>query len=1376
VPARLPAPVNGDNGGPNVKNHPIRLLSALTAIALAWAIVIPTGAGAKDSTTQKGGQSPKVWGDLYPAIPADLTVSQPDGSKFKARLTNAEIGGNLEVNGFTVMKRSDGWWVYASGKDDQNQLVASGARAGLDPRPANLAPGLGRTPNVWTAATGTDIRTRMFRQLQIAAYQAQEQARLASQPVLFKFPVLMLATWWDEDAGQTSPQFQPGSDTPQHFKSILDGFGGNPRGTVTEFYFENSFGQFVVQVDVYGPFVSQRSREDRCYYGGIEPTPIDDGDLDPTDSIIGVGGGGAIGMAVEATPQADPTVDFSQYDNDGDGKVDFTGIVHSGPDMAATGDPCHTWSHAIQATLGTLDTTGIPGGIPTSDGVVLDRLFTMPEIDLQIGVAAHEMAHALGEPDYYNPSYTSEGTGDWDIMAGGSWFGNPPGSNPTGFNPASKVFQGWMTPKIVEGDAPKTTLQPRELLPAPGYTADQVNPNVILVPTVKMGDGEEDQYEHVWEGNDFYGLPQAPDGKYVVEGFYVENWSRTVNAPAIDPRMTRAPYFDRQAHASGVMVWHFDYVKRSNVYFNNNDAGTDPNRPQMDPEEWDYNDNTQELQLALTRGEPTDVMWGAATGITSATRRNPPGVPEVTGDPQETETFSGGPVIGPVSEDEPFTVEDLDGNYKMTVSVTGVGDCILDLIGPQGQSMGHVDSGFIGATESITVQDPPPGNYIARVSDFAGCGLYDGEVVFGGFLTTGAADTWSNWSEGPTGWAFTNVGPSKFDTIDHAAEAPGPEAITLDVLNFGGSETDLSPGFARPKLNSVSGRGPVTAGQPNAMEVTVFNNGGAVVPSAQVEIHEGSPGGPLVGSPLTVNNLPGYGGAVIEFEYSPQTEGFLDLFVTVDPSNSVNEVSEDNNTQKSTGWAGPANPKVLVVDDDHSVDSEVLYAGALASLGIPYAIASDHVTSDIMDDYEAVIWEAGLERYQGQLNAEDRAEIAEYLDGGGKLLYTSPRAAAALGAGVTSTSPTNTEDMPVFFANYFGADYADTKQVGGGKVTGLGDILGTTQFPMDVFPGRPQQDVFVGTADEVFGTATPVASWDQGGPDSLMAIRVDGDGDHQNFKSVFMGFNLRQLLTADDAVTVVDAMMDHFGVTGGAYTVESVDPIVYHPQVRNRIAGTDTPINVIALGSAFSGPVTLNYRAHGSGTPYTTQNMTPGTQTGTWHGVIPGADVTPNGLDYYIQAGSGSTFDPRMAADDGSVVHAIGVAIPEVSGGGAAGAGAGSAGTAGAKCPGAGKAKGSHIVGTPGKDVLRGTKGRDVICGLGGRDKLKGKKGKDLLLGGKGNDLLAGGAGNDRLKGQGGKDRLKGGRGRDRLQAGPGADICFKVTGDKVRSCRRLPL
>ena len=127
-----------------------------------------------------------------------------------------------------------------------------------------------------------------------------------------------------------------------------------------------------------------------------------------------------------------------------------------------------------------------------------------------------------------------------------------------------------------------------------------------------------------------------------------------------------------------------------------------------------------------------------------------------------------------------------------------------------------------------------------------------------------------------------------------------------------------------------------------------------------------------------------------------------------------------------------------------------------------------------MNKYEAVVWESGLERYQGQLDVDDRAAIKSYLDRGGKLLFTSPRAAGALGDAPASTNPGATPDMPLFLRDYFGAAYVDTVQVGGGKVTGLGDIFGTKQFSTDVFPGRPLQDVFNLGASEI-GTATAEA-------------------------------------------------------------------------------------------------------------------------------------------------------------------------------------------------------------------------------------------------------------------------------------------------------------
>ena len=38
---------------------------------------------------------------------------------------------------------------------------------------------------------------------------------------------------------------------------------------------------------------------------------------------------------------------------------------------------------------------------------------------------------------------------DYDLMSGGSYMGNPSGSNPTMMNPVSRVFQGWVTPTSI---------------------------------------------------------------------------------------------------------------------------------------------------------------------------------------------------------------------------------------------------------------------------------------------------------------------------------------------------------------------------------------------------------------------------------------------------------------------------------------------------------------------------------------------------------------------------------------------------------------------------------------------------------------------------------------------------------------------------------------------------------------------------------------------------------------------------------------------------------------------------------------------------------------------------------------------------------------
>ena len=1272
-----------------VASRPRRLVAATAAIFLLLPVVgvaVSSAASTETKTDTKSAtksatkaassgpdkkvSGPHAFADFVAPAPYTQLLKQPDGTSFAATLTPAEVGAAFEVNGYSVTRGADQVWRYATGRTKAGALIASRAVVGKAAPPKGLARGEGRTPNVFLDSRGRDIRTETFRQLQIASRRAQLTAAAAGEIRTFRFPVLMLATWWDTEKGQTEPQFQDGTDSPGYFKRLLDGFGGNRNGTLTEFYYEDSFGQFLVQVDVYGPYTSQRSREDRCYYGGIEPG--DGGtDLDLLDDQLGVGGAGGIGMAAEAVPAADPDVDFSQYDNDGDSVVDFVGIIHSGADMAVTGDPCNTWSHAIQVSLGANQGTPLedaPLGLPTSDAVFVDRVFTMPEFNdithpLTIGVATHEMAHALGEPDYYNTSYTSMGTGDWDIMSGGSYLGNPAGSNPSGFNPASRVFQGWVQPTIVTSDRPSVTLQPRHIKPA-GYDVSKPDPNLILVSVKEIAVGADDGTGYTWTEKDVYGLAKNPQtGKYVIEGYYLENMSRTVNAVPIQAQMSRAPYFDRQLLGSGIMAWHFDYWLRSNVYFGSNNAQNDANRPQMDVMEWDANDNTQEQQLSLSRGNAEDLVFGASTGITSGTRQLTPDAPAPrTGTPQGSIPLAG-VALGTVKSDNNFVVQNNPNNYLMTVQIAGTGDCTLQLL-YEGKPMGSpVDSGFVGEAEVIRVVEPEPGNYTARVGDFAGCGNYSGSVTFkntqGLLDTKGAADTWSNWLNKPTGWAFTNVGPGSFNGLDHSADAGGTEAITLDILKMGTSVVDLSPGVVSGAVGSTTGTGSINVGRANTLRVPVFNNGGKAVSGAVVQIRSGSLNGPVVAT-RTVS-LAGYARKDVTFSLTPAREGSFDVFAVLDPSRKIAEKSERNNSQRTTLWAGPASPRVLIVDDDGMQDGEQTYAGALAALGVPYAIVGEHADAATLKKYAAVLWETGGERYQGQLTGADRAALRSYLNSGGKLLMTGPRIVDALGENPGRTNPGGSAEGQKFLKQYLGADfYANAAPNNDDQdAVGTGGVFGRKTFTVSQLPGRHivnemhLADYNAPVSDETkasaIGTPAHALAWKTGAKKgSYLGVSVAGNAAHNRFKTITLGLNLSMLKSADQHVSAMRSALAFFGVPTGTYTVRTPEPVVYHSAVRNRVSGLSVTVRAVVLGGAANSPVTMFFRRHGKGSYYPVP-MTKGVEKGSYIATIPGNAVTPDGVDYYLKAGSRSTYDPALAGT-GTLAHAIGVALPEVQG------------------------------------------------------------------------------------------------------------------------------
>ncbi|HIE05259.1 MAG TPA: M6 family metalloprotease domain-containing protein [bacterium (Candidatus Stahlbacteria)] len=165
----------------------------------------------------------------------------------------------------------------------------------------------------------------------------------------------------------------------------------------------------------------------------------------------------AQGLVYAACSLADPLVDFSQYDTDGDGYVDILLVVHAGPGAEEGGVPSRIWSHKWQLSS---DYLGCPGPYQTNDGVLVDVYAMEPEwlerdnAPITVGVFVHEFGHVLGLPDLYDIDYSSYGIGSFCLMAAGSWNqiseSAPAGSSPARLSAWCRYILGWADEKALE--------------------------------------------------------------------------------------------------------------------------------------------------------------------------------------------------------------------------------------------------------------------------------------------------------------------------------------------------------------------------------------------------------------------------------------------------------------------------------------------------------------------------------------------------------------------------------------------------------------------------------------------------------------------------------------------------------------------------------------------------------------------------------------------------------------------------------------------------------------------------------------------------------------------------------------------------------------
>jgi M6 family metalloprotease-like protein len=221
------------------------------------------------------------------------------------------------------------------------------------------------------------------------------------------------------------------SRTPAAIDGSLNGEASGAR-TLRSYYKEVSFGALTISATV--TTVWRPSAETMSWYGADSSTEVD-----RQNGEIRV-------LAAEAVKLFDASVDFRDFDSDGDGEVDHLLVVHAGQGQEA--DPENKdliWSHHWEI----VDDPFVPGPQPlVADGTRIHRYAMVSEFS-PVGVVAHEFGHDLGLPDLYDTDGSSDGAGLWDLMAGGSWNGAAAGDSPAHLSAWSRIELGWVTPTEV---------------------------------------------------------------------------------------------------------------------------------------------------------------------------------------------------------------------------------------------------------------------------------------------------------------------------------------------------------------------------------------------------------------------------------------------------------------------------------------------------------------------------------------------------------------------------------------------------------------------------------------------------------------------------------------------------------------------------------------------------------------------------------------------------------------------------------------------------------------------------------------------------------------------------------------------------------------
>lgn len=364
-----------------------------------------------------------------PADPTPTTVQQSDGTTLTLRLVGDEFFHyNTTLDGYTVVQNQAGEYEYAM--TVQGYLVPSGVMA-------HDAANRSAAELQLLAQVGKHVRsTKAVEKGRLSRSRVNGPTNQANVIDYSSFHgLIILINYTDKQFGMTDPQdFYDKMVNERDFSYFMfNGRRQNCTGSMRDYFFDQSGGIFDPVFDIVGPV-------------DVNYKCTDHGGTSNSWRIFWA-----------ALDAVDGQVDFSRYDNDGDGIVDMVYFLVAGYSANYSGNNGgYLWPH--KSTLFDYNTyqwlyyDGVRIGTYASSCEIYGWESQGYPLPLGIGTMCHEFSHVLGLPDLYDTDYSSQGQshdpGGWDVMAGGGSYNY--GRTPCAYSIWERSALGWNVPQVID--------------------------------------------------------------------------------------------------------------------------------------------------------------------------------------------------------------------------------------------------------------------------------------------------------------------------------------------------------------------------------------------------------------------------------------------------------------------------------------------------------------------------------------------------------------------------------------------------------------------------------------------------------------------------------------------------------------------------------------------------------------------------------------------------------------------------------------------------------------------------------------------------------------------------------------------------------------